>query len=464
MMKRLRIERAAGQLLVARPCGPSTPGAALRSSYKCTTSQVPVRHSSSSSAAEAEHTPLYEEDGTDHARFPPLEKLPPNTSALPSPLPSRALESAKLSALHARLSLSPKIPLQTLARTLVDASADPNPYFNNSSLAFLGATIINYHASEWFMVHYPRLPMEVLEAAMTGLAGPTPLDRIAKAWGIEPAAAPGGEVDPGLLQFSLDQPGETVRGFGYTRTVVDKINKNNWQRSVAARVIYEDNLPALPSTTKAKQTTPAVAEQEEQQQEEQQQDDSEVDYAETSPAAPKFSPTSYGSSTTRELSEKAHANFVRAVVGAVFAHCGREAAKSFVKAHVLSRQLDLERLFAFKHPTLELAMLCAREEFDPPVARLLSETGRLSRTPVFVVGVYSGNEKLGEGAGATLEQARLKAAMHALKAWYLYSPGEGVKVPSDVLGQEEEEAAAAGGKKKGGWEPVYIDIGELISR
>ncbi|KAK4644434.1 54S ribosomal protein L3 mitochondrial [Podospora bellae-mahoneyi] len=461
MMKRLRIERATGQLLAARPGCPSTPGAALRSSYKCATQVAPVRYSSSSSAVETE--PVYEEDGTDHS-LPPLEKLPPNTSTLPSPLPYRALESAKLSALHARLSLSPKIPLQTLARTLVDASADPNPLFNNSSLAFLGATIINYHASEWFMVHYPRLPMDVLFAAMAGLAGPAPLNRIAKSWGIEVAAAPGGEVDPGLLQFSLENPGESIAGFGYTRTVVDKINKNNWKRSVASKVIYDDDFGQLIMPRKAKESEDKAVEEDQGQ---------GVYHEEAANPTPKFSPTSYGSSTTRELSEKAHANFARAVVGAVYTHCGRAAAKSFVKAHVLCRELDLERLFAFKHPTLELAMLCAREEFEPPVARLLSETGRLSRTPVFVVGVYSGNDKLGEGQGATLEQARLKAAMHALKAWYLYSPGEGAKVPSDVLemetggggggGEQQGQGQGQQGKNKG-WEPAYIDIGELISR
>ncbi|CAP70396.1 uncharacterized protein PODANS_3_4750 [Podospora anserina S mat+] len=432
MMKRLRIERATGQLLAARPGCPSTPGAALRSSYKCATQVAPVRYSSSSSAVETE--PVYEEDGTDHSRFPPLEKLPPNTSTLPSPLPYRALESAKLSALHARLSLSPKIPLQTLARTLVDASADPNPLFNNSSLAFLGATIINYHASEWFMVHYPRLPMDVLFAAMARLPGPAP-------------------------------PQQDSQILGYT--MVDKINKNNWKRSVASKVIYDDDFGQLIMPRKAKESEDKAVEEDQGQ---------GVYHEEAANPTPKFSPTSYGSSTTRELSEKAHANFARAVVGAVYTHCGRAAAKSFVKAHVLCRELDLERLFAFKHPTLELAMLCAREEFEPPVARLLSETGRLSRTPVFVVGVYSGNDKLGEGQGATLEQARLKAAMHALKAWYLYSPGEGAKVPSDVLemetgggggggggGEQQGQGQGQQGKNKG-WEPAYIDIGELISR
>ena len=85
------------------------------------------------------------------------------------------------------------------------------------------------------------------------------------------------------------------------------------------------------------------------------------------------------------------------------------------------------------------------------MARLLSETGRLSRTPVYVVGIFSGNDKLGEGSAASLDHARAKAAMNALKAWYLYSPGEDVPVPSDML--------VEGAKP---WQPVYVDIGEII--
>jgi len=99
----------------------------------------------------------------------------------------------------------------------------------------------------------------------------------------------------------------------------------------------------------------------------------------------------------------------------------------------------------------ELAMLCAREGFEAPLARLESETGRLSRTPVYVVGIYSGKEKLGEGAGPSLDIARRKASMAALKAWYLYSPGNKVRVPSDMM----EEGAKP-------WKAPHIDIGEII--
>ena len=72
---------------------------------------------------------------------------------------------------------------------------------------------------------------------------------------------------------------------------------------------------------------------------------------------------------------------------------------------------------------------------------------------MFVVGVYSGNDKLGEGAGSSLNEGRVRAAAAALKGWYLYSPPES----EVVLPSEAEE----GGKK--GWKPQMVDFGEIIT-
>ncbi|KAL2153207.1 hypothetical protein VTH82DRAFT_4362 [Thermothelomyces myriococcoides] len=430
-MKRLRLDRWAGQLLLARPgVSPASTPRAVNPLRPATAAAVPrcsaaaVRCQSTSAAPQSpgEVDDLHD-DGTDPVRFPPLEQLPPRAASLPSPLPERALKSAKLAALHARLSLPERLPLQTLARALVDASADENPQFNNTNLAFVGQALINYHVAEWLMCRYPRLPMDILYAAMKGYAGPTALHHVARSWGVEHAAAPGGEVDPGLLQFSLHKPGDAIVSLGYRRAELGGIKKYKWRHSVSNRVVFDDDFGQMVDTEEAKEELLSRAD------------------------------TEYGNEYTRSLAEKAYATCARAVTGAIYAHAGRDAAKTFIKAHILSRTLDLSRLFAFKKPTRELSLLCAREDFEPPVARLLSETGRLSRTPVFVVGIFSGKDKLGEGAGPSLEYARNKAAMNALKSWYLYSPGEDVRVPSDMLAEDARP-----------WEPVYIDIGEIISR
>ncbi|EFX03328.1 60S ribosomal protein l3 [Grosmannia clavigera kw1407] len=370
-------------------------------------------------------------------RFPEIFPEAALSPAYPSPAPERARGSAKLAALHARLGLSQRLPLETLARALVDTSADPSLRFNNASLAYLGATLIHYHVSEWLMCRYPRLPMVILYAAMKAYAGPQALADVAHQWGVEAAAAPGAEVDPGLLQFSLVADRQVIRRWGYQRAEAKNLKKYKWRHGISSRVVLDDDFGDMLSA----------------------EDEAEAgveaglagEAADGNPASALDLGGSMDAGTKTRIADDAHANFVRAVAGAVYAHGGREPVRAFVRAHVLSRQLDLERLFRFKLPTRELAYLCARENFEPPVARLEAETGRQSRTPVFVVGIYSGNDKLGEGAAASLDHARAKAAMNSLKAWYLYSPGEDVRVPSDML----VEGAAP-------WEPAYVDIGEIL--
>lgn len=124
-------------------------------------------------------------------------------------------------------------------------------------------------------------------------------------------------------------------------------------------------------------------------------------------------------------------HFVRALVAGVHAHGGIESSKTFIHKFIIQpRKLDIASIMAFDQPTRELAVLCAREGLERPISRLMSETGRYSKAPVFVVGVFSGNRKMGEGQGASLKEARTRAAVHALKSWYLYSPVN-AKLPSD---------------------------------
>ncbi len=261
--------------------------------------------------------------------------------------------------------------------------------------------------------------MSILFAAMKGYAGEPALDRIARSWGVEAAAAPGEEVDPGYLQFSGEKPSVMMHKWGYVRAEAKELVKYKWRRGMSSRVVFDDPF----GNTITKPTT-----------------DIEVSDERNTKSL-----------VLQDAASNAHANFVRAVIGAVYLHCGGDAAKLFIRSHVLSRYLDLANLFSFRLPQRELNRLCARENFDPPVARLLSETGRLSKTPVFVVGIYSGHDKLGEAPGANLDAAKVAASINALKSWYLYSPGQ-VALPSDTFA---EDAAP--------WKPAYVDIGEIVT-
>lgn len=382
-----------------------------------------VRAQSTATAAPVQQEPL---NGHAQAPMPPTPTRP-SKYALPSPPVEAARESAKLAALHARLYLPSRLPLETVARALVDASADPNTNFNNSSLAALGNDLLTYYTSEHLICTYPRLPMAVLFAAMYAYAGPKTLAAMARELGVEHAAAPGGEVDPGLLQYKRVPPMTDVSGGGgggagettepVTGTTRSK-DHHKWRKSISSRVVY-DNEFGEPVRD------PRLQRQEET--------------AATTPQA-----------TQGVTAEEASAKFVQAVLGSIYLHAGRPAAKRFFEQHILSRHLNLAELFTFSQPGRDLNKLCAREGFEPPVARILSETGRLSRHPVFVVGIYSGPDKLGEGSGASLLEARTRAAVAAIKAWYLYSPLN-VRVPSSI----EEEGAAP-------WKPVHVDLGEVI--
>ncbi|KAL4809344.1 ribonuclease III domain-containing protein [Aspergillus unguis] len=335
---------------------------------------------------------------------------------LPSPPVEAARQSAKLAALHARLYLPSRLPLETLARCLVDASADPNPQFNNSSLAVLGHDLLTNYTSEHLICTYPRLPLTVIFAALYAYVGPKTLAAMAREWGVEAAAAPGGEVDPGYLQFTRVEPGTDINELeSVSKSSRSWYNDNkHWRKTVSSSVVYDNEFGDLDSVA----VPPGEAQ------------------------TPEIKPVTL---------EHASASFVRSIMGAIYLHAGRAAAKRFFEQHIVSRHLDVSSLFNFSEATRDLARLCARENYEAPIAKIISETGRRSRHPVFIVGIFSGQDKLGEGAGASLVEARTRAAVAALKAWYLYSPLE-VRVPSSM----EEEGAAP-------WKPVHVDLGEVIA-
>jgi dsRNA-specific ribonuclease len=383
------------------------------------------------------------------------QRIPGWSDELSAPSHVRAARSGKLAALHARLSLPSKLPLQTLARCLIDSSVDSRPGYNNAPLALLGQDLLGYYTSEHLLCHYPRLPLPVLFAAQYAFVGPATLGALRAEWGVEVVASPGQEVDPGLLQLKRVAPGNALSEDGKTlrkdmpslsrlATTGRRNEEHNYRRGMSSRTVYDDQFgdlqtgmpdpdakphPGAPiSSSTQEHNTDEVAKQ---------------DAQEVSPA-------------DGITVEAASASFVRALVGALHLHAGASASKAFHAEHVLSRHLQLHQLFAFTHPTRDLSRLCSRENFEPPVARLISETGRHSRSPVFVVGVYSGEEKLGEGAGSSLNEARVRAAAAALRSWYLYSP-----TPDDIVLPSDMELAEVKARKT--WKAQMIDVGEVIT-
>ncbi|KAF9168771.1 hypothetical protein DFQ26_000038 [Actinomortierella ambigua] len=126
-----------------------------------------------------------------------------------------------------------------------------------------------------------------------------------------------------------------------------------------------------------------------------------------------------------------YSSVVKAMIGAIYVDQGPAAARKFVHAHSLSRELDLAKLIKIDEPKLYLSFLMKRLGRERPVARLMSETGRLSNAPVFVVGVYSGTEKMGEGYGSSLKMAEHRANMDALTKYYMEEHKD-FNLPSDT--------------------------------
>lgn len=373
-------------------------------------------------------------------------------------------QTAKLSALHARLALPAKLPLQTLARCLLDASADPNPIRNNASMAVLGQDLLAYYTSEHLITTYPRLPLAILFAAQYAYSGPAVLSAIRAEWGVETAASPGVEVDRALLQYTKLEPGKALAQDGVTQ-IQDHLSlqrmgekKAERRRGLSGRIVLDDEF-GEPYESRPYAGAPITTSSNPESQEKVQTKKDSVGIDTTQPKGKKarqalLPPIEQRFGTSPVTTEQAGATFIRALTGAIYLHAGDEAVKKFHREHILSRHLELHKLFHFNAAPRDITRLCAREGFEPPVARLLSETGRLSRTPVFVVGIYSGNDKLGEAAGASLTEARVRAAAAALRAWYLYSPPiDNVMRPSDMEAPEPPKR----------WIPQLVDPGEIIS-
>ncbi|KAF2639573.1 ribonuclease III [Massarina eburnea CBS 473.64] len=404
-MKRIRISGCASQLLARNtPRRPSCPY--LHRAVAPHNHRIQTRLQTTAATPIDEEIDIEIEAGTEDSTPGPV-KAPRNFKEKPlppSPHPQAAQHSVKLAALRSRLSLHSRFPLQTLARTLVHPSADPNPAFNNASLSVLGGNLLSYYTTEWILCNYPRLPMSVVFAAQYAYIGPVALATIASEWGIEAAAVPGSEVDPGLLQFQRLKSGEKLPSL-LRQEVPWKWRNTTTHKIVATDEFGSDQAPVSP-------------------------------HALVNTAVPM---------------EEAAQSFVRALIGSLHLHLGSLLVKRFFRDHFLSRQLDLSSLFDFQTPTRDLSRLCAREGFEAPVARLVSETGRKSRHPVFIVGVYSGKDQLGQAAGSSLDEARIRAAAAALKAWYLYRPIE-VTLPSSTENQVDTSR----------WKPNMVDCGEVI--
>jgi large subunit ribosomal protein L44 len=96
-------------------------------------------------------------------------------------------------------------------------------------------------------------------------------------------------------------------------------------------------------------------------------------------------------------------------------------------------------MLKFQDPKRALMETVTKFGRERPKSRLLKETGRFSNSPIFVVGIYSGADKLGEGFGSSLKMAEYRAAEDALHRLYLTrTPSHLLQLPSSTFGPRSD--------------------------
>ncbi|KAF9778462.1 hypothetical protein BJ322DRAFT_498031 [Thelephora terrestris] len=134
------------------------------------------------------------------------------------------------------------------------------------------------------------------------------------------------------------------------------------------------------------------------------------------------------------LHHEALSSVSRALTALVYQERSIEAAKSFAHNYFLSRETDLRAMIKFTNPKKALALTVEKFGREKPISRLLKEIGRFSVSPVFVVGIYSGQDKLGEGFGSSLGMAEFRAAEDALQQLYMTrTPPDQLRLPSQTF-------------------------------
>ncbi|ORY66815.1 hypothetical protein BCR35DRAFT_282858 [Leucosporidium creatinivorum] len=259
----------------------------------------------------------------------------------------------------------------------------PSPlHASNSPLATLGNSLLGTLTSELILTSFPNLPTRVSKAATTMYVGPKSLAAVAGAWGVGPSRLDRrdvGKPDQGKVTRKEMAYGHLVGGVGGARKKDTAV-----EGAAGAGLVRWNRTPSSPARD-------AV------------------------------------------LFEDALASVSRAIVGAIYQIHGFAATRAFVHSHFLSRLLppasssfasptatsDIIPLLKFTNPTRVLTLTLQKSGLEPASHRLLKESGRLSAHSTFVSGVYSGEEKLGEGFGSSIKMSEWRASEDALRRMYL---------------------------------------------
>lgn len=107
------------------------------------------------------------------------------------------------------------------------------------------------------------------------------------------------------------------------------------------------------------------------------------------------------------------ANSYEAVVGAIYLDKGYDAAKVFITKTILSTFATILETGSWMDPKSHLQELSQSKEGMTPIYRVISEEGP-DHEKIFTVGVYIGENLVGQGVGPSKQAGQQKAAEAAL--------------------------------------------------
>ncbi|KAJ3020468.1 hypothetical protein HKX48_000741 [Thoreauomyces humboldtii] len=106
---------------------------------------------------------------------------------------------------------------------------------------------------------------------------------------------------------------------------------------------------------------------------------------------------------------------IHALIGTIYQDQGASATEAFVRTHVLDRPVDLDLHRRFLRPKALLQAIVEGTGRTRPVSRMLKQ---VIDPPVFLVGLYVDERRIGDGFGRSREEAEAKAVTSALRKHY----------------------------------------------
>ncbi|KAG0150643.1 hypothetical protein CROQUDRAFT_713353 [Cronartium quercuum f. sp. fusiforme G11] len=263
---------------------------------------------------------------------------------------------------------------------------------HNDELANLGNSLLGLFGTEWIHKKYPHLPNKAFQAALTMFVGPRTCADISRLWGVSSGI--------GLSNLTIEQkPKINSTNKKFAGGLFDLDGKLKNKKQSGQNKFEEKSEPGLLRWRRLNE-----------------QESSSLAF------------------NQGILYEDAMASVSRALVGLVYNHSGIGPTREFVRTNWFSRKAQVGDLLKFTNPFLVLKYTLAKYNREPPVARLLRESGRASATAMFVVGSYSGPMKLGEAYGTSMKMAEYRAHEDALRRIYLSSSSPtDTHLPSDTL-------------------------------